>query len=126
MIVDIRMVRTEDFEKVAAAADKGVKNAREFILAFLHWNNHFEGIDERPHCFSCDAVIHQADDLDDDEPGNMAGFGFAKVGKEGAEETEGFGGPFCSACERKGPDELCERFAKMVEGKLGAAAMTVH
>ena len=126
MIVGIQMIRMEDFQETAAAADKGDEKAREFILTFLHWNKHFEDSDERPLCFSCAAVINRIDDLDDDDPGNMGGFGFAKLSKPGAEETEGFGCPFCTACERKGPDTLCDQFAKAMEDRLGVITMTVH
>ena len=126
MIVGIQMIRMEDFQETAAAADNGDEKAREFILTFLHWNKHFEDSDERPLCFSCAAVINRIDDLDDDDPGNMGGFGFAKLSKPGAEETEGFGCPFCSACQLKGHDKLCDQFAKMMEKELGVVAITVH
>jgi len=37
-VVGIQMIRIQDFEETARAADAGTEQAREFLQAFLHWD----------------------------------------------------------------------------------------
>jgi|SRR6516225_4501163 hypothetical protein len=125
-VVGIQMIRIQDFEETARAADAGTEQAREFLQAFLHWDKHFQYTDERPRCFSCTKVIHRLEDLDDDDPGNLGGFGFAKLSEDGAKEIEGFGCPFCLDCTRKGAQRLSKQFSRLMERQLGLVAVQVH
>jgi len=60
------------------------------------------------------------------DPGNLGGFGFAKLSEDGAKEIEGFGCPFCLDCTRKGAQRLSKQFSRLMERQLGLVAVQVH
>ena len=125
--VGIQVIRQQDFEQTARAADEGQEAAREFILAFIHWNKMVteeieEGSSLRPKCFSCSTRIKHISELPKGKGGNFGGMAFGKLSDD-AGEVEGYACPFCYKCQLKGWEKLKWEFAKVMEKDLGLIGM---
>jgi hypothetical protein len=125
--IAIQVIREQDFEQIARAADEGQEDAREFILAFLHWNELMtqeieEGGSLRPRCFSCSTQIKHLGEVPKGKDDNFGGMAFGKLDDDDG-DVEGYACPFCYKCQLKGWEKLKWEFAKMMEKDLGLIGM---
>ena len=120
--IGIQVVRGEDFEETGRAADKGEKQAQQFLLAFAEWSQLVSEHPEfEPHCFSCAAVIRRVED-----DGNFGGLavGWIKHEDEMPNEAVSYACPFCIDCEPRGRKKLCKAFGDRMAEELGLVGLS--